>query len=225
MLELLKEYQSSWISGIEITLLLTVGGVIFGGLLALFLTILKVLKVPVISKLIDLYLFIIRGTPFLVQLYIIYYGPLQFASISHSMIGPLLQSAYFCAFLTLSLNTSAYTTALFYGAIENLPQGEIIAAEALGMRKLSILIKIILPRMFKRILPAYSNEVLMVLKCTALVSSISIMEIMGTTRQVMSDSYEVIPSLLIAGVIYVIISFLIGISFKWFISRNKYQAA
>lgn len=209
MLTLLTQNSYLWLSGIETTLLLTLGGIVLGGLLSLILTGIKIFKIPVLFTITNLYLFIIRGTPFLVQLYIIYYGQSQ------------LNSGYFCALIALAINTSAYTTVLFCGAIENLPKDEMIAANALGMRKTSILFYIIFPRMFKRILPAYLNEILMILKCTALVSSVSILDLMGVTRQVMSSSYKVIPSLIIAGVFYVVMALMIEFLFS--VSKRYYE--
>ncbi|MCF6808128.1 ABC transporter permease subunit [Thiotrichales bacterium 19S9-12] len=214
MFSLFSDYSSLWFDGIFNTVLLTFGGILFGGLLAVIFTVVKLYKLPVINQLINAYLFVIRGTPFLVQLFIIYYGPLQFEVFKSSIFSVLLESPLTCALIALSINTSAYTTALFYGAILNLPKGEVSSAEALGLKKITIILKIILPRMFYRVAPAYSNEILMVLKCSALVSSISVLDIMGTARQVMSFSYEVIPSLIIAGIIYVVISVLIHVLFK-----------
>ncbi|MCF6766261.1 ABC transporter permease subunit [Thiotrichales bacterium 19S3-7] len=223
MLSLLSQFSNSWISGILISLGLTFFAIIIGGFLAVVLTAIKSYKLPILSQFVDLYLFVVRGTPFLIQLFIIYYGPLQFPSISNSIVAFLFQSAFACALIALAINTSSYTTTLFLGAINNLPKGEVQAAEALGLTKGNIFFSILLPRMFYRVLPAYSNEILMVLKCSALVSSISVLDIMGVTRQVMSFSYEIIPSLAIAGSIYIFISLLIGVSFKYLASKNSYH--
>ncbi|TNF69528.1 MAG: ABC transporter permease subunit [Gammaproteobacteria bacterium] len=223
MLSLLSEFSPNWLSGILTTLSLTFAAVIIGAFLAIILTAIKTSKLPIITQLVDLYLFIIRGTPFLVQLFIIYYGPLQFPIITDSPFADIFKSAFVCALIALAINTSSYTTALFIGAINNLPKGEIQAAEALGLKDINIFFSILLPRMFYRILPAYSNEVLMVLKCSALVSSISVLDLMGVTRQVMSFSYEIIPSLIIAGVIYMLIALLINIVFKYWVSKRVYN--
>jgi His/Glu/Gln/Arg/opine family amino acid ABC transporter permease subunit len=204
-----------FLMGIKNTLLLTFGAAFFGIIVAISLIVIKLAKIRLLNHIVDLYLFIVRGTPFLLQLFIIYYGTMQFACIAHSMLAILFKSATYCALLALIVNTSAYTTVLFIGAIENLPQQQIMAAKSLGMSKFNIYKRIILPQMLIKILPVYGNELIMLLKCTAIVSSITIVDVMGAAQQVMAMTYQNLPCLLIAAIIYLIITVIIVLPLKF----------
>ena len=214
MLNLLLDYHQNILQGIGITVLLLVVTVSFGLILSIIFAAIKYFRLPILAPFINLFIFIIRGTPFLVQLFIIYYGPLQFNSFINSPFAPLFKSAFFCALLALILNTTAYTTCLFYGAINNLPKADIRSGEVLALNKTQIFIYIILPRFFVRILPAYTNEVIMILKCTSLVSTISILDLMGVIKQTMAVTYQTINCLAIAGIIYLLITMVISFIFK-----------
>lgn len=167
------------------------------------------LKFPV-----EAFVFFIRGTPLLVQIFIIYYGSGQFEWLRTSFLWVLFKEPFGCAIIALSLNTCAYTTELFYGAIHSIPKGEIQAGRALGMSHALLLRRIILPRALRIALPAYSNEVIMVLKSTSLASTITLLELTGMTRQIVSATYEAIPFFLFAGAIYLILNGLIIGSFR-----------
>ncbi|MEM9244098.1 MAG: ABC transporter permease subunit [Pseudomonadota bacterium] len=142
-----------------------------------------------LSYLIHIYLFIFRGTPTLVQIFIIYYGAGQISLIRYSFLWQAFKQPFFCAVLALGLNTAAYTTALFTGAIRAIPRGEIQAGIALGFNNVALYQKIIIPRLFSIILPAYSNEVVMVLKSTSLVSAITLPELTGVTQTIIGQTY------------------------------------
>jgi His/Glu/Gln/Arg/opine family amino acid ABC transporter permease subunit len=220
MLSILTNHYQFILSGVGTTLLLLVITLILGLILSLIFASVKFYNIPVFTQIINGIVFIVRGTPFLVQLFIIYYGPLQFSWLSHSLLGVPFKSATFCALLGLTLNTTAYTSSLFYGAMKNLPKGEIIAAKAIGLGRLHTLAHIIIPRFFARIFPVYINEVIMVLKCTALVSTITILDTMGVLQQLMTQTYQTLPCLYIAGGIYVFLTVLLTLALKWF--NRKY---
>ena len=223
MLSLLSTYHQDIFHGIGTTLLLLVIAVFFGLLLSLIFAAIKYFKLIILTQFVDVFIFIIRGTPFLVQLFIIYYGPLQFHSFATSPLGFFFKSAFFCALLALVFNTTAYTTSLFYGAIKNLPKADIQAAQMLALSKWQTFIYIIVPRFFIRILPAYTNEVIMVLKCTSLVSTISILDLMGVIKQTMAITYQTISCLIIAGVVYLLITIVISTIFKTIYKRYQYS--
>ena len=205
---------SLFLTGIENTFLLTLGSAFFGIILAIVLTVIKLAKMKVLNSMVDFYLFIVRGTPFLLQLFIIYYGTMQFDFIAHSILAVLFKSAMNCALLALTINTSAYTTVLFVGAIENLPQKEMMAAKSLDISKGNIYKKIILPQIFMKTLPIYGNELIMLMKCSAIVSSITIIDMMGATQQVMAMTYENFPCLIIAAFIYLLSTAIIILPLK-----------
>ena len=215
MLTLFTSHFQFILSGIGTTLFLLAITMVVGLLLSMCFASIKFYQLPVLMQMVDAIIFVIRGTPFLVQLFIIYYGPLQFSWLSHSWLGIPFKSAAFCALLALILNTTAYTSSLFYGAMKNLPNGELVAAEAMGLNRLQTLWNIIIPRFFARIFPVYINEVIMVLKCTALVSTITILDVMGVLQQLMVQTYQTIPCLLIAGVIYVVLTVILTMGLKF----------
>jgi His/Glu/Gln/Arg/opine family amino acid ABC transporter permease subunit len=214
MLSLVLNHLPLLITGMANTLALILLAAMFGIVCAIALTYGTLSHHTWLKKIIHGYIFVIRGTPFLLQLYIIYYGCMQFPWIVHSPIGILLKSAMACAVLSLTLNTAAYSSVLFTGAIENLNQKEIIAAKALGLGSVRIFKSIILPQILFKILPVYSNELIMLLKCTAIASSITVIDIMGATQQMIGMTYQTIPCLIIAAIIYSVISAAIMIPSK-----------
>jgi His/Glu/Gln/Arg/opine family amino acid ABC transporter permease subunit len=205
---------SLFLTGIENTIILTLGSAFFGIILAVILTAIKMSKSKLFNSMVHFYLFIVRGTPFLLQLFIIYYGIMQFDFIAHTFLATFFKSAMNCALLALTINTSAYTTGLFMGAIENFPKLEMMAAKSLGMSKMNIYKKIILPQIFMKTLPIYGNELIMLMKCSAIVSSITIMDVMGATQQVMAMTYENLPCLIIAALLYLLMTAIIILPLK-----------
>ena len=219
MLDLFQENFYLYLTGACNTLRLLLCTLFFGLVLSLFFAMIKSMKIPLMGRLIDTYICVIRGTPFLVQLFLIYYGPMQFSFIAHSVFATLLNSSTACAIIALTVNTTAYSTALFTGAIENLPKEGIIAAKSLGLGTVSMYQKIILPQFFMTILPAYTNEIIMIMKCTAVASAITILDVMGVTHQVIANTYQTMPALLIAGLIYSVITLSIVLPCKLLYAR------
>ena len=135
----------------------------------------------------------------------------------------MLKQPFGCAVIALALNTSAYTYVLLQGAIRSVPRGEIEAAHALGLSTWQTYQRIIIPRAIRIVLPAYSNEVIMILKGTSLAGTITLMDIMGMTRHLIAMTYEVIPLFLLAGIIYFISNALIMGVFYFFEKKLAYQ--
>jgi len=148
-----------------------------------------------------------RGTPLLIQLFIIYYGLGQFEAVSKSFLWPVLGDAQWCGLIGLTLNTSAYTAEILRGGIRAIPRGEVEAARAFGMSWWLLQKRIILPRAMRIAWPAYGNEVILLLKGSALVSTIAVWDLMGETRSVFARTYD-IEVFLLAGIIYFLITFL-----------------
>ncbi|WPC73132.1 ABC transporter permease [Vibrio porteresiae] len=157
-----------------------------------------------------LYIYFFRGTPLLVQLYLIYYGMDQFFTVA----GTLWENAWFCALVSFVLNTSAYTAEIIRGAINGLSKGEIEAARAFGMGRFKIVKRIILPSALRRALPAYSNEVIFMLHGSAVAGIITIMDLTGAARLVNSRYYAPFEAFLTAGVFYMVLSFSLIWCFK-----------
>ena len=150
-----------------------------------------------------------RGTPLLVQFFLIYFGLGQFDIVRSSFLWPFLREAYVCALITLVLNTAAYSAEIVRGGILAVPKGEVEAARACGMSRLTAYRLVILPRAFSIVLPAYSNEVIILLKGTALASTITLMELMGQAQFIASNTYQPIQVFTIAGVIYYLLTLVI----------------
>ena len=207
MIELLTQYGDRFWDGTLITLKLVFLSSIAGMIIALPMALARSSKKRALSMAAYLYIYFFRGTPLLIQLFIIYYGLGQFEAISDSFLWPVLGDAQWCGLIGLTLNTSAYTAEILRGGIRAVPRGEVEAGRALGMNWWLLQRCIILPRALRIAWPAYGNEVILLLKGSALVSTIAVWDLMGETRSVFSRTYD-IDVFLIAAVIYFLITFL-----------------
>lgn len=209
---------------------LTAQLVVISGIVGLFfgliLAQLRLSKSMAVQALPFAYIFFFRGTPLLVQIFLIYYGLGQFESIQRSFLWePVLSQAYWCAIIAFTLNTSAYLAEIIRGAIQAIPAGELEAADAIGMSKWQKLTRITLPRAFGIVIPAYSNEVIFMLKGSALASTIALMDIMGVARTIIANTYASIEIFFAAGVIYLLLSWVILAGFRAFERRlNRYMS-
>ncbi|MBE4522380.1 ABC transporter permease [Vibrio parahaemolyticus] len=156
------------------------------------------------------FIYFFRGTPLLVQLYLIYYGMDQFFPVKDT----LWEHSWFCALVAFVLNTSAYTAEIIRGAINGLPKGEVEAAKAYGMSKFMTYKRIILPSALRRALPAYSNEVIFMLHGSAVAGIVTIVDLTGAARLVNSRYYAPFESFLTAGLFYMSLTFIILWCFK-----------
>ena len=191
-----------YLSGALTTFELLVISLLLGLSCAIPLAVLRSFSGSWASRLIWVYTYVFRGTPMLVQLFLIYYGLAQFEAVRASPAWPFLSSAWFCACLTFVLNTCAYTTEIIAGSIKSLPHGEIEAAKSLGMSRWVMLRRIVLPSALRRALPAYSNEAIFMLHGTALASIVTIMDLTGAARQVNSTYYLPFEAFITAAVFY-----------------------
>ncbi|WP_197046848.1 ABC transporter permease [Paucibacter sp. KBW04] len=191
-----------YLSGAWTTFQLLLISLVLGLTLAIPLAVLRSLTGSWISRLIWLYTYVFRGTPMLVQLFLIYYGLAQFEAVRNSVLWPYFSSAWFCACLSFVLNTAAYTTEIIAGSIRALPAGEIEAAKALGMSRWVMFRRIVLPSALRRSLPAYSNEAIFMLHGTALASIVTILDITGAARRVNATHYIPFEAFITAAVFY-----------------------
>lgn len=210
-----------YFEGLKNTLILVSISLAIGLIFAIPLAVLRTSKNLFISGPIQVYVYCFRGTPLLVQMFIIYYGMGQFEPIKASFLWIFFKEAYFCALFAFALNSCAYTIEIIRGAIENTPHGEVEAAKAAGMSKLLRFRRIILPSAFRRALPSYSNEIIFMLHGSSLASVITIIDITGAARIVNSRFYSPYEAFLTAAVFYMAITFLIvwlikKLEFKWF---------
>jgi ABC-type arginine/histidine transport system permease subunit len=150
------------------------------------------------------YTFYFRGTPLLVQLFLIYYGGSQFRETLEAwgLWDGLFREPYFCAVLTLTLNTAAYTAEILRGAIQAVPYGEVEAARAHGMSGAMLYRRIILPKAVRMALPAYTNEVVFLFQATSIVSIITLMDLTGVARAIIARSFHIFDTYFFIGLIY-----------------------
>lgn len=213
-ISLIQHYFLKLVSGTFITIELLLISLLVGLTMAIIMTLICQSKQWYFKAPINIFIFLIRGTPMLLQFFIIYYGSAQFAWLKESALWVVFKEPIFCAILALTINTSAYTTVLFKGAIKSVPKGEIDACKALGLSQLQAMWHIILPRAIRIALPAYSNEVIMILKGTSLASTITVLELTGISHQIASQTFMFVNVFLIAGLIYLFINMIIIGAFK-----------
>ena len=155
----------------------------------------------------------------LLQLFFIYYGLAQFTFIRESFLWFFLEDPLFCGILTLTLSTAAYSAEIIRGGMQSVAPGLIEAASSMGMSKMQRLRKIILPITIRQALPAYGNELILMVKATSLISIVTLMEITGIARTIISKTYAPVEIFIVAGSIYLLINFLITRMSKF--SENK----
>lgn len=200
-----QDYLLTIAQGIPTSLMLTLVSLAVAFFLAVGMTFILSSNNKLLKSAIKIYVILFTGTPLLVQFFLIYAGPGQFQWIVNSPLWFLLSNAWFCAMLTLALNSAAYSTQLFHGAVKAIPKGQWESCAALGLSRLQTL-KILIPYALKRALPSYSNEIILVFKGTSLASTITILDIMGYARQLYGTEYDALTIYGIAGVIYLAIT-------------------
>ncbi len=206
-------------NGFVLTLTITLTSFVLGQFLALPLALAlnsnaKALRIPAST-----YTFLVRGSPLLVQLFIVYYGLGQIDAVRQSFLWPMLRSPIYCAILAIGLNSAAYSAELLAGAIRQLPPGQWEAGRALGLRPGILMLKIILPQAYRAILPAIGNELVLVMKGSTLASAVTVMEMTGAARVFVAKSYAPFETFLIAGGIYLLLGAIFGRVFRFIEAR------
>ena len=222
MTEILAEYWRAFLfwdghrmSGLAVTLWLLVVSIGFGFVMAIPLAVARVSKKRWLSMPVRFYTYVFRGTPLYVQLLLLYTGmySLEFVR-SHSLLEAFFRSGFNCAILAFALNTCAYTTEIFAGAIRAIPHGEVEAARAYGMGTFTMYWRVILPSALRRALPLYSNEVILMLHATTVAFTATVPDILKVARDANSATYQSFESFGIAALMYVAISFALVAAFR-----------
>ncbi|MGB4074682.1 ABC transporter permease [Pseudomonas sp.] len=203
-----------YFNGVLVTLKILLISLAFGLALAIPLGLMRVSKSALVNFPAWLYTYVIRGTPMLVQLFLIYYGLAQFDAVRESALWPYFSSATFCACLAFAINTSAYSAEILAGSLKATPHGEIEAAKAMGMSRAKLYRRILLPSALRRALPQYSNEVIMMLHTTSLASIVTLIDITGAARTVSSQYYLPFEAFITAGLFYLCLTFILVRLFK-----------
>lgn len=207
--------QHIWqlLNGLQTSLELTAVALLVGCILSLLMTVSLITQTPIIHWLSRGLITVFTGTPLLVQIFLIYYGPGQFEAIKESIAWDWLSQPWFCAMIALALNTAAYSTQLFKGAFDAIPSGQWQACRALGMSTKTTL-GVLLPYAIRRAIPAYSNEVILVFKGTSLASTITIMDLMGYAQRINAQTYDTLTVFGIAGAFYLIVNGSLSLIFR-----------
>ena len=206
--ELMWDSVPTLLGGVPLTLQLVGLALLFGALVAFVTALLRLSGNPVAERLIAAYVFVFRGTPLLVQIFLIYYGLGQFEAVRSSFLWTFLREPFWCAILALTLNTGAYTSEILRGAILSVPQGQIEAARACGMSRTLLFRRIVMPIAIRQMLPAYGNEVILMVKASSLASTITLLEITGIARKLIAQTFAVFEIFIVAGSIYLLLNFI-----------------
>ena len=208
-IELILDSFPKLLSASVTTLKLLSVSMIIGLFIGLFFAIMRIKNNIFLGKLGYAYSYIFRGTPLLVQIFIIYYGFGQVEYIRESFLWVILKEPYWCAIIAFALNTGAYTSEILRSAFQTIKPGFIEAGKSLGVPNKIIFYKIQIPIAIRQSLPAYGNEIILMLKGTSLASTVTLMDLTGVAKFIISTTFKPIEVFIIAGSIYLFITFII----------------
>ena len=205
-----------------VTLKLLSLSLIFGLILGLFFAILRLNKNIFLNKFSYFYSYVFRGTPLLVQIFIIYFGLGQIEFLRSSILWTILKEPYWCAIIAFSLNTGAYTSEILRSAFQTINKGLIEAGDSLGISKKIIFYKIQIPIAIRQSLPAYGNEIILMLKGTSLASTVTLMDLTGVAKYIISTTFKPIEVFIVAGGIYLFMTFIIHNFIRYLEKKYSY---
>tara|TARA_B110000037_G_C17028609_1_gene468456 strand:+ start:185 stop:844 length:660 start_codon:yes stop_codon:yes gene_type:complete len=197
------------LSAALITIKLLFLSLFFGVFIGLLFAILRLNKNPFINKFAYGYSYIFRGTPLLVQIFIIYFGLGQIEYFRTTFLWAVFKEPYWCAIIAFALNTGAYTSEILRSAFQTIKPGIIEAGKSLGISSKIIFYKIQIPVAIRQSLPAYGNEIILMMKGTSLASTVTLMDITGVAKYIISTTFKPVEVFIVAGGIYLFMTFLI----------------
>ena len=206
-----------------VTLKLLSASLFFGLFLGLFFAILRLNKNKFINKFAYGYSYIFRGTPLLVQIFIIYFGLGQIESLRSSFLWVILKEPYWCAIIAFALNTGAYTSEILRSAFQTIKPGIIEAGKSLGISNRVVFYKIQIPIAIRQSLPAYGNEIILMMKGTSLASTVTLMDLTGVAKYIISTTFKPIEVFIVAGGIYLFMTFIIHNVIKYLEKKYSFQ--
>ncbi|MFQ8431697.1 ABC transporter permease [Amaricoccus sp. W119] len=218
--DLILENWTLFAEGVWVTTQLTVLALLIGFAIALPAGLARARRAPFWDPLIGGYVYLFRGTPLLVQTFLIYYGLAQFGWVRSSWAWTFLRDPWWCAIIAFSLNSGAYATEIIRGAVMTTPKGELEAAAALGLSPRQSTWLVLIPSALRRALPQYGNEVVFMLHGSAVASIITLKDILGAGRTLNARFYLAYEGILTAALLYMAITFLL----VWLFRRleNRY---
>jgi octopine/nopaline transport system permease protein len=197
------------LAALPMTLALFICSITLGGFFALLLVWMRTSGNPLAAGFAKAYIFVFRGSPLLIQMFLVYYGLGQFGIIRYSFLWPLLREPFACAVLSLALCTGGYTAEIFRGGIRAVSPKEIEAARSIGMSGFLLVRRVLAPIAFRHALPAYSTEIVLMMKSTALASLVTVWEVTGVAQRLISHTYRTMEVFLCAAIIYLVLNFII----------------
>jgi len=211
------------LSAAVITLKLLSASLIIGLFIGFLFAVLRLSKNPLVNKFAYGYSYLFRGTPLLVQIFIIYYGLGQIEWLRSTFLWVILKEPYWCAIIAFALNTGAYTSEILRSAFQTIKPGIIEAGKSLGISSKIILYKIQIPVAIRQSLPAYGNEIILMMKGTSLASTVTLMDITGVAKHIVSTTYKPLEVFLLAGGIYLFMTFIIHNLIKYLEKKYSFQ--
>ena len=222
-LELMISSFPKLLNAAVITLKLLSVSLIIGLFIGLFFAILRLNKNIIINRFAYGYSYVFRGTPLLVQIFIIYFGLGQIEYLRSTVLWVILKEPYWCAIIAFALNTGAYTSEILRSAFQTIKPGLIEAGKSLGKSNKIIFYKIQIPIAIRQSLPAYGNEIILMMKGTTLASTVTLMDITGVAKFIISTTFRPVEVFIIAGSIYLFITFLVHNLIKYLEKKYRYQ--
>ena len=222
-LELILTSLPKLLTAAIITVKLLSLSLFFGIFIGLLFAILRLNKNPIINKFAYGYSYVFRGTPLLVQIFIIYYGLGQIEYFRSTFLWVVFKEPYWCAIIAFALNTGAYTSEILRSAFETIKPGIIEAGKSLGISNKIIFYKIQIPVAVRQSLPAYGNEIILMMKGTSLASTVTLMDITGVAKHIVSTTYKPLEIFITAGGIYLFMTFLIHNLIKYLEKKYSFQ--
>ncbi len=211
------------LSATVVTLKLLSASLFFGLFIGLFFAILRMNKNILVNKFAYGYSYVFRGTPLLVQIFIIYFGLGQIEYLRSTILWVILKEPYWCAIIAFTLNTGAYTSEILRSAFQTIKPGIIEAGKSLGISNKIIFYKIQIPIAIRQSLPAYGNEIILMMKGTSLASTVTLMDLTGVAKYIISTTFKPIEIFIVAGGIYLFMTFLIHNLIKFLEKKYSFQ--
>ena len=210
------------LSATVITLKLLSASLFFGLFIGLLFAILRLNKNPIINKFAYGYSYVFRGTPLLVQIFIIYFGLGKIEYFRSTFLWVVFKEPYWCAIIAFALNTGAYTSEILRSAFQTIKPGFIEAGKSLGISNKIIFYKIQIPIAIKQSLPAYGNEIILMMKGTSLASTVTLLDLTGVAKYIISTTFKPIEVFIVAGSIYLFMTFIIHNLIKYLEKKFSY---
>ena len=221
-LELMINSFPKLLNASVITIKLLSLSLFFGLFIGLFFAVMRMSKNNIFNKFAYGYSYLFRGTPLLVQIFIIYFGFGQIEFIRNSFLWIILKEPYWCAIIAFALNTGAYTSEILRSAFQTIKKGYIEAGKSLGISSKIIFYKIQIPIAIRQSLPAYGNEIILMLKGTSLASTVTLMDLTGVAKYIISTTFKPIEVFIVAGSIYLFMTFIIHNLIKFLERKYNY---